>query len=339
MQKEKNLLQEITEVNKHFYEIVPLYENDKLLQRYADFFRWLSEQRGLLKKKHLEEGGDRQTWRTTKECAVTSMVENQLFCSLMQTDATTGHTLRFKETAEHWDGRLVKKVLTFINVTKGSLERAGKHSLKEFTPTEYEDFCCKGLLPILQDIWDCNDFNTIAFCFIKLHREEFINLVELAKSRKAAPTQPKEHTRLGEQELFNEGEEELVFWNSEEKRNLTLQEFIDNGHDLNFLKWPDGGKRQWYTRCIKGVYSEEEEHKEFEPCGSITWQHTYKGKPLWQWFKESEHYRNVQGKIVTKAMLDEIDNMLNLSAENLLNGDGATSAAEWEPTTELPSIE
>lgn len=314
---------ELLQVEKTFYGVrLPKRESvAERLKAFNEFYSWLQKQ--------YPKGEDYEPERQAL-----LQVEYRLYWNFINEVLKVtkdGGKVNFVELSSNWSKAVTKIVYILIdwhkaNITKkGGLLQVDRATLEEYS---------KNLATVLDELADV-DFYQKMYCYFQMHLNGIINFKEVAyppKAKKSVKRKPDgDEPFLGgdrDMELFKSEDKQPVFWYCRDRRNVTLQQCIDEKLDLRLLCWPKNSDGHQDFTAVLPPLSYTKESKE-----SVTWEHTYKGETLRSIeerlfpqpsFEEEEEVIGVDanGEEIKRDVADEVDlTFLNIQdGKDLLKG-------------------
>lgn len=276
-------MEKIIDVEKTFYsKQEELSSVEEKLKRSKDFYVWLQKQ--------YPKGEDYEAERQAL-----LQVEYRLYwhCINEVIQASKADIkVNFVELSAAWHKPITKVVYQFIDWYKASVTKKG--GLLQVDRATQEAVA-ENLATVLDKLADV-DFYQKMYCYFQMHLNGIINFKEIAyppKAKKSVKRKPDgDEPFLGERdmELFKSEDKQPVFWYCRDRRNVTLQQCIDEKLDLRLLCWPKNSDGHQDFTAVLPPLSYTKESKE-----SVTWEHTYKGETL----------RNIEERLFPQPSFEE----------------------------------
>lgn len=272
---------ELLKVENDFNVRQSVLGTEQRLKRSKDFYVWLEEQ-----KLDVEESSD--------EIDEIQQMENRLFWSVIkeiQKANKTENTIKFTDFSESWDKSLTKSLYSFLDwhkeniAKKGGLIAVNKDSQRSFAIL---------LTKLVKQARDA-DFFQMMYIYTQLYYNEVVDFKYIAYPKEEKDESKGHDTdddvfNENKNELFKSEDEQPVFWQCIAKKQVTIQDCIDEKLSLDYLCWPRGSVgHQDYTAVLPPISSKKA--TDFD----IHWDMTYKGETL----------RDIQERIVGKQPSQE----------------------------------
>lgn len=315
-------MNKIINVEKTFYsKQEELSSVEEKLKRSKDFYVWLQKQ--------YPKGEDYEPERQAL-----LQVEYRLYwyCinEVIQANKRDEKII-FNKLTDCWDSSLTKSLYEYIGWYRTNISKKG--GLMTVNNEVQQQFAV--LTAKMTKAAGEADYFQMLYIYFQMHLNGILNFKEIAyppKAKKSVKRKPDgDEPFLGgdrDMELFKSEDKQPVFWYCRDRRNVTLQQCIDEKLDLRLLCWPKNSDGHQDFTAVLPPLSYTKESKE-----SVTWEHTYKGETLRSIeerlfpqpsFEEEEEVIgvNANGEEIKRDVADEVDlTFLNIQdGKDLLKG-------------------
>lgn len=288
---------DLLKVEETFYAEQATLKVEEKLKRFKDFYQWLQKQK--------PPKGDEYD----AERAMLLQVEYRLYWHCLKEvfeASKQGEKIMFNKLADNWDTSLSKFLYEFIDWYKSTVtKRGGLMAVSNEVQQSYAESMAKIVKAAMQA-----DFYQMMYINMQLQVNDMMDFRGLAypPKKKAKQASSGDEPFLGDDnELFKSDDMQPIFWHCLVKKQVTIQDCIDEDLDLLYLCWPRGDKsHQAFTAVLPPMsYTKTTGY-------DMHWSKTYKGQTLRE---INEAILAKQPKVAKKrvneeeaeAMLDGVD--------------------------------
>ena len=289
-------MNKIINVEKTFYsKQEELSSVEEKLKRFKDFYVWLQKQ--------YPKGEDYESERQAL-----LQVEYRLYWHCLKEvfeASKQGEKIMFNKLADNWDTSLSKFLYEFIDWYKSTVtKRGGLMAVSNEVQQSYATSMAKIVKAAQQA-----DFYQMMYINMQLQINDMMDFKYLAypPKKKAGEKQTSsDEPFLGsDNELFKSDDMQPIFWHCLAKKQVTIQDCIDEDLDLLYLCWPRGSAgHQDFTAVLPPMsYTKTTGY-------DMHWSKTYKGQTL----------REINEAILAKQPKQETKQLNAKEAEEALDG-------------------
>ena len=288
---------DLLKVEETFYAEQATLKVDEKLKRFKDFYQWLQKQQPPKGEEY------------DAERAMLLQVEYRLYWHCLKEifeASKQGEKIMFNKLADNWDTSLSKFLYEFIDWYRLTVtKKGGLMAVSNDVQQSYAASMTKIVKAAQQA-----DFFQLMYIYMQLQVNDMMDFRHLAypPKKKAKQASSGDEPFLGDDnELFKDDDKQPIFWHCIAKKQVTIQDCIDEDLDLLYLCWPRGDKsHQAFTAVLPPMsYTKTTGY-------DMHWSKTYKGQTLRE---INEAILAKQPKVAKKrvneeeaeAMLDGVD--------------------------------
>lgn len=287
---------DLIKIEEAFYAEQGTLKVEEKLKRFKDFYQWLQKQKP-------PKGEEYDAERTAL-----LQVEYRLYWHCLKEvfeASKQGEKIMFNKLAENWDPSLSKLLYEFIGWYKSTVtKRGGLMAVSNEVQQSYAASMAKIVKAAMQA-----DFYQMMYINMQLQINDMMDFRYLAypPKKKASEKQTSSDELFlgGDNELFKSEDMQPIFWHCLAKKQVTIQDCIDEDLDLLYLCWPRGSAgHQDFTAVLPPMsYTKTTGY-------DMHWSKTYKGETL----------RSINEKIIAKQPKQETKQLNAKEAEEALDG-------------------